>query len=106
MMAAGVQVPKSRGKNWAPMLNRRASFDVDPKSSNALNVVLVCNKKVERGARQVHDKVRDLVNRHNVSFCFSQEPEEMVKAGEQQCIGWFLKWLQRMCVFFSALVRC
>jgi hypothetical protein len=81
MLAAGVQVPKSRGENWAPMLNR-ASFNVDPNSSNTLNVILVYNEKLERGARQVYDKVRDLVNRYNASFRFSQEPLEMVKAGK------------------------
>jgi hypothetical protein len=81
MLAAGVEVPKSRGENWAPMLNR-ASFNVNPKSSNTLNVILVYNEKLERGARQVYDKVRDLVNKYNASYRFSQEPLEMVKAGK------------------------
>jgi hypothetical protein len=81
MMAAGVQVPKSKGENWAPLLNR-ANFNVEPKRANTLKVILIYNEKLERGAKQVYDKVRDLVNNFNTTYRFSEQPLQLVKAGK------------------------
>lgn len=83
MMAAGVAVPKHKGENWAPLLNR-ANFNVGPRQANVLNVTLVYNEKLERGAREVYDKIKRLVNGYNASYRFSEEPYQMIKAGECQ----------------------
>ena len=81
MLAAGIEVPKHRGQNWAPLLNR-ASFDVHPKQANTLNVTLVYNEKLERGTKRVYEKIRDLVNNFNSAYRFSDEPTRIVRAGE------------------------
>jgi hypothetical protein len=80
MMAAGVTIPKERSENWAPMLNR-ASFNIQPRSSNTLAVVLVYNEKLERGANQVYGKLKGLVNNFNAAYRFSEEPVQMIRAG-------------------------
>jgi hypothetical protein len=81
MLAAGVEVPKHKGENWAPMLNR-ASFNVSPKVANTLNVTLVYNERLERGAKQVYEKIKRLVNGFNATYRFSDEPYAMIKAGK------------------------
>jgi hypothetical protein len=83
IMAAGVQVPAGRGENWAPMLGR-ANFKVTPKKSNALNVVLVYNEKLERGAMGVFTRIRDLVNGLGTAYRFGDKPFQMVKAGDNE----------------------
>jgi hypothetical protein len=81
MMAAGVEVPKHKGENWAPLLHS-ANFNVSPKQSNTLNVILVYNEKVRNGAQAVYRRVRDLVNGFNATYRFSDEPYETVLAGK------------------------
>ena len=81
MMAAGVTVPKEKGENWAPMLNR-ASFNVNPRRANTLGVVLIFNERLERGARHVYEKLRNMVNSFNASYRLSDQPVQMIKAGK------------------------
>ena len=83
MMAAGIMIPKERGENWAPALNR-ASFKVEPQSSNVLDVVLVYNERLERGAKQVYSRIQRLVNNFNAAYRFSEEPLLMIRAGERE----------------------
>jgi hypothetical protein len=80
MLTAGVEIPASRGANWAPLLNR-TDFRIEPGQANTLNVILVYHEKLEQGARGVFDKVRDLVNGMNSSFRFSNAPVELIRAG-------------------------
>jgi hypothetical protein len=83
ILAAGVQVPVGRGENWAPLLSR-ANFNVVPKQSNTLNVILVYNEKLQRGAIDVYNRIRDLVNGFGTAYRFSPKPFEMVKAGDNE----------------------
>jgi hypothetical protein len=80
MMAAGLDVPKSRAENWAPMLNR-ASFNLDPNSTTVLNVVLVFNERLQDGAERVYNQIRDLVNNFRAAYRLSDRPYELIRAG-------------------------
>ena len=99
IMAAGVQVPQHRAENWAPMLNR-ASFNIHPKRSNTLKVTLVYNERLERGAKKIYKKLKDLVNGYNATYRFSEEPDQMIKAGTSilRRIGYFRR---QLCSNFS-----
>jgi hypothetical protein len=79
MMAAGVQVPASRAENWAPMLNR-ASFNIQPKESNTLKVIVFYNDRIQ-GAIKVYDKIRNLVNGFNSTYRLSDKPVHFISAG-------------------------
>jgi hypothetical protein len=81
IMAAGIQIPAGKGENWTPLLSR-ANFNVAPKKTNTLNVILVYNEKLERGAMTVYTRIRDLVNAFGTAYRFSDKPFEMVKAGD------------------------
>jgi hypothetical protein len=83
ILAAGVKVPAGRGENWAPLLGR-ANFNVSPKQSNTLNVILIYNEKLERGAMSVFTRIRDLVNGFGTAYRFGDKPFEMVKAGDNE----------------------
>jgi len=82
IMAAGVQVPSSRGENWSSMLSA-ARFNINPKESNTLQVIVVCNERI-RDAMNVYSKIRDIVNGYNASYRFSQQPVQFVKAGDRE----------------------
>ncbi len=82
MMAAGIQVPASRAENWAPMLNA-ASFNIEPRRSNTFQVIVFYNERI-RGAMNVYNKIRDLVNNYNASYRFSERPVEFISAGESR----------------------
>jgi len=82
LMAAGIEVPKSRGENWAPFLNR-ANFDIDPKSSNTMKVIVFHNRKI-RGAIGVYNKIRSLVNNYNATYRFGDEPMQIISAGDRE----------------------
>jgi hypothetical protein len=79
MMAAGVQVPSSRAENWAPMLNK-ASFNIQPRESNMLNVIVFYNDRIQ-GAIKVYDKIRNLVNGFNSTYRFGDRPLQFISAG-------------------------
>ncbi|KAG7361420.1 Piwi domain containing protein [Nitzschia inconspicua] len=82
MMAAGVQVPSSKAENWAPMLNK-ASFNIHPKESNVLQVVVFYNDRI-RGAINVYNKIRDLVNSFNSIYRLSDKPIQLISAGDRE----------------------
>lgn len=92
MMAAGVQVPSSRAENWAPMLNK-ASFNIAPKDSNLLQVIVFYNERI-RGAMNVYHKIRDLVNSFNSTYRFSDKPVQFISAGTFVSVCWFQVILQ------------
>jgi hypothetical protein len=79
MIAAGIEVPRHRGSNWASTLNK-ADFRVDPGEANDLQVILVANQEIRRPGR-IYEKLRGLVNSMNSTFRFSQEPVEVVTVG-------------------------
>jgi hypothetical protein len=79
MIAAGIEVPRHRGSNWASALNK-ADFRVDPGEANDLQVILVANQEIRRPGR-IYEKLRGLVNSMNSTFRFSQEPVEVVTVG-------------------------
>lgn len=81
VMAAGVEVPKSKGENWAPVLGS-ANFRVNPKQAVTLNVILVYHERLEKGARMVYGKIRNAVNSMNTTYRFGDSPVEFVKAGK------------------------
>lgn len=80
LMAAGVEVPKSKGENWAPLLNR-ANFNVNPKESNEMQVILFHNERI-RGTNQVYNKIRELVNSYNATYRLSVNPIQTISAGK------------------------
>ena len=79
MMAAGVQVPSSRAENWAPVL-ARASFNIEPKAANSLQVIVFHNERI-RGAEGVFNKIRDFVNRFDALYRFGDRPVKLISAG-------------------------
>ena len=81
LKAAGIEVPKSKGENWAPFLNK-ANFNIDPKKSNTLKVIVFHNRKI-RGAMTVYKKIRTLVNSYNATYRFEDEPTQLISAGEK-----------------------
>lgn len=81
MLATGLEVPKSRAENWAPLLNR-ASFDVNPREAITLNVVLFHSDKLkEGGVHRVYDSIKRSVNNFNATYRFSERPYKVVRAG-------------------------
>jgi len=82
LMAAGVEVPKSKGENWAPLLNR-ANFNVNPKESNEMQVILFHNERI-RGTNQVYNKIRELVNSYNATYRLSVNPIQTISAGDKE----------------------
>jgi hypothetical protein len=79
MIAAGIEIPKQRGSNWAASLNK-ADFRVNPGEANDLQVILVANQEIRNPAR-VFEKIRNLVNGMNSTFRFSQQPLEIIAVG-------------------------
>lgn len=82
LMAAGVQVPVSKGENWAPILSR-ADFNIHPNKSNEMKVVLVHNERIH-GAIPVYNKIRDLVNNYNTTYRLSDKPCQVISAGDKE----------------------
>jgi len=82
LKAAGIEVPKNKGENWAPFLNK-ANFNIDPKKSNTMKVVVFHNRKI-RGAMEVYRKIRNLVNSFNATYRFGDEPMEIISAGDKE----------------------
>ena len=81
MLATGLEVPKSRAENWAPMLTR-ASFDVNPSEATMLNVILIHSDKLpERGVQKVYDSIQRFVNNFNAVYRFSERPYKIIRAG-------------------------
>jgi hypothetical protein len=80
MMAAGIQVPASRGENWAPMLNT-ANFKIEPRKANTFRVVVFYNEKIH-GAIKIYSKIRDLVNSYNAIYRFGEKPTEFISTGK------------------------
>lgn len=80
LKAAGIEVPKNKGENWAPFLNK-ANFKIDPKNSNTMQVIVFHNRKIS-GAIKVYNKIRNLVNSFNATYRFSDEPLQIVSAGK------------------------
>ena len=83
MLSAGIEIPSSRGDNWAPLVNK-ADFNINPGRANTLNVILVYHERIEQGAETVYGKIRALVNNMNSSFRLSERPIQMVPAGKSQ----------------------
>jgi hypothetical protein len=83
VIAAGLQVPRAKAENWAPLLNR-ASFNVSPNDANTLNVILVYHERLESGARKVFQQIREFVNKYQATYRFGSDPFRMVKAGKLQ----------------------
>jgi hypothetical protein len=84
MVAAGVQVPSSRAENWAPMLNK-ACFNIQPKEANTLHVVVIYNDRI-RGAINVYNRIRDIVNNYKSTYRFSEKPLQYISAGKTICV--------------------
>jgi len=82
LMAAGIEVPKNKGENWAPLLNK-ANFNIDPKKSNTMKIIVFHNRKI-RGAIGVYNRIRDLVNNYNATYRFGFEPMQMLSAGDKE----------------------
>lgn len=80
MVAAGIEIPKERGRNWAMALSK-ADFRVNPGNANTLNVVLVFHERLARGAKQVYEKIRDFVNEMNSTFRLGTDPIELIRVG-------------------------
>jgi hypothetical protein len=80
MVAAGVQVPPSRAENWGPLLNK-ASFNIQPKEANTLQVVVIYNERI-RGAISVYDRIRDIVNNFQSTYRFGEKPLKFISAGK------------------------
>lgn len=80
LKAAGIEVPKHKGENWAAFLNK-ANFNIDPKKSNTMKVILIHNRRIH-GAIQVYNKIRNIVNSYNATYRFDHEPFQMVSAGK------------------------
>ncbi len=80
LKAAGIEVPKHKGENWAPFLNK-ANFNIDPKKSNIMKVIVFHNRKIQ-GANRIYTKIRNLVNSYNATYRFDDEPMQMVTAGK------------------------
>lgn len=79
MIAAGIEIPRHRGSNWASALNK-ANFNVNPGEANDLQVILVANGEI-RGPERIFEKLRNHVNSLNSTFRFSQQPIEVISAG-------------------------
>lgn len=97
LMAAGVQVPVSKGENWAPILSR-ADFNIDPKESNEMKVILVHNQRIH-GAIPVYNKIRDLVNNYNATYRLSDKPCQVISAGKCFCFFCFFALKARFFFF-------
>lgn len=80
LQAAGIKVPKDKGENWAPLLNR-ASFNIDPRKANTMKVIVFHSKKIQ-GAIEVYNKIRNLVNGYNATYRLDDKPLEMIAAGK------------------------
>lgn len=80
LKAAGIEVPKNKGENWAPLLNK-ANFNIDPKKSNTMKVIVFHNRKIQ-GAINVYNKIRNLVNSYNATYRLDSKPLEMITAGK------------------------
>jgi hypothetical protein len=79
MMAAGIQIPSSRAENWAPVLSR-AKFNIEPKDSNSLHVIVFYNERI-RGAIGVYNRIRDIVNGFSALYRFGDQPAKLISAG-------------------------
>jgi hypothetical protein len=88
IVAAGVLIPGHKGENWAPMLTQ-AKFKVEPREATVMNVVLVCNNRLTRGAPLVYNRIRDMVNTFNSKFRFGDNPFEVVEAGTSLYCCWY-----------------
>jgi len=82
LKAAGIEVPKHKAENWAPLLNK-ANFNIHPKDSNTMKVIVFHNRKI-RGAIGVYNKIRDLVNKYNATYRLSDKPMQIITAGDLQ----------------------
>lgn len=82
LQAAGIKVPKDKGENWAPLLNR-ASFNIDPRKANTMKVIVFHSKKIQ-GAIDVYNKIRNLVNGYNATYRLDDKPLEMIAAGDRE----------------------
>lgn len=80
LKAAGVNIPRDKGDNWAPLL-KRANFNVSPKESNTMKVIVIYNKKI-RGFNQVYDMIKNMVNKYNTTYRFNDKPAKIIQAGE------------------------
>eukprot|EP00957_Ditylum_brightwellii_P000103 7643-Ditylum_brightwellii.AAC.1 len=70
IMAAGIQVPESRGGMWAPILNQ-ARFNVSPGRAVELNVVVVYHRDLSRSFNNVYSRITDMVNKFSAAYRFA-----------------------------------
>ncbi|KAL3902739.1 MAG: hypothetical protein SGILL_010715 [Bacillariaceae sp.] len=82
MMAAGIQIPSSRAENWAPVLSR-AKFNIEPRDSNELQVIVFYNERI-RGAVEVYNRIRNVVNGFSALYRFSEQPVKLISAGDRE----------------------
>lgn len=81
IMAAGIQVPESRGGMWAPILNQ-ARFNVSPGRAVELNVVVVYHRDLSRSFNNVYSRITDMVNKFSAAYRFAARPYAVVEAGD------------------------
>lgn len=82
IIASGVQVPAQKGENWAPLLTK-ASFSVNPKQAIVMKVVVIHFERLQQDRTvRVYNKIRDMVNRYDGKFRFSDSPHSLVPAGD------------------------
>jgi hypothetical protein len=80
LMAAGVNIPQSKGSNWAPVISR-ADYRVDKSQAVEMKVVVIHHNTLTNHVRTVYEKIRDLVNAHNSHYRFSDTPHDLISAG-------------------------
>jgi len=81
IIAAGVQIPSSKGKMWAPIL-KSANFRVEKGTVVELNVIIIYHRSLSRSFSRVFDRLRDIVNKLNSKYQFTMRPYACVEAGD------------------------
>jgi aubergine-like protein len=79
LMAAGVNIPKEKGNMWAPIISR-ADYRVDRNRAVEMNVVVVHHDSLRNNVPMIYEKIRDLVNKHNSHYRFSESPYGLISA--------------------------
>jgi aubergine-like protein len=81
--AAGMEIPKEKGKMWAPVIGR-ANYRADPGSIVYLKVVLVHHHSIASCCHKVYEKLRDTLKRLNSTYRFDDQPYEIMAVGDNE----------------------
>ena len=81
--AAGMPIPKEKGKMWAPVIGR-ANYKAEPGSIVKLKVVLVHHHSIGQSCIKVYSKLRDTLDRLNSTYRFEDQPYQIIEAGDKE----------------------